>query len=152
MEDEPLTKVLSEICRKDRRYQPGAYLFVLDALGFTAKVLNKPDTKGAERHITGAELLDGIRIYALQEFGPMAMTVFDSWGISETQDFGEIVFNLVDAGRLRKTDQDRREDFANGYDFSEAFARPFLPAGAEAGAYKSRRGKRERRARKERDK
>jgi uncharacterized repeat protein (TIGR04138 family) len=60
----------------------------------------------------------------------MALTVLNSWGVRNTGDFGEIVFNLVETGKLGKTDEDKKEDFTNGYDFHEVFARPFLPASA----------------------
>jgi uncharacterized repeat protein (TIGR04138 family) len=81
------------------------------------------------RHVSGQELLAGIREFALAEFGPMAKTVLNSWGITRTEDFGEIVFNMVEIGLLGRTDKDSREDFANGYDFEEAFRKPFLPSG-----------------------
>lgn len=58
----------------------------------------------------------------------MSLTVLKTWGITKTEDFGEIVFNLVESGQLGKTDRDRKEDFANGYDFQSAFAKPFQPA------------------------
>jgi uncharacterized repeat protein (TIGR04138 family) len=73
-------------------------------------------------------LLGGIREYALEQFGPMAYTVLDRWGIKKCEDFGDIVFLLVDYGVLGKTEHDRREDFAGGYDFKDAFVRPFEPS------------------------
>jgi len=120
-----------EIVRMDSRYDPQAYIFVREALDYTAKTLNKPD-KGPARHVTGGELLEGIRRYALRTYGPMARRVLAHWGINRTEDFGEIVFNLVEKGVLGKTENDRREDFADGYDFHEAFVRPFLPAATAA--------------------
>jgi len=120
-------QVIKEICRRDSRYHPRSYVFVLEALDYTGKKLNKHALEGAERHVSGGELLEGIRAYALEQFGPMALTVLDNWGVRTTEDFGEIVFNLVEAGKLRKTDQDNRKDFVHGYNFREAFTRPFLP-------------------------
>ncbi len=79
------------------------------------------------RHVSGPELLDGARRYALKEFGPMVITVFDSWGIRSCEDIGNMVFNLIGAGVFGKTDQDSIEDFKNVYDFEEAFVRPFAP-------------------------
>ena len=115
-----------EICKKDPRYHPDAYFFLVEALDVTVKDIrkNQPDHG---RHVTGKELLDGIKEYALEEFGPLAFTVFAEWGIHNTLDFGEIVFNLVESGRLGKTESDSREDFKNGYAFEEAFLRPFEP-------------------------
>lgn len=117
---------VSEIFKKDTRYQPDAYFFLVEALDATVKTIrkNQPDHG---RHVSGKELLEGIKEYALDEFGPLTHTVFAEWGIHNTQDFGEIVFNLVEAGRLGKTESDSREDFKNGYDFDEAFLMPFEP-------------------------
>jgi len=72
-------------------------------------------------------LLDGVRQYALKEFGPMVMTVFDSWGIRCSEDIGHMVFNLIGAGVFGKTEQDSIQDFKNVYDFEEAFVKPFAP-------------------------
>jgi uncharacterized repeat protein (TIGR04138 family) len=78
--------------------------------------------------VSGQELLNGIRDFALVQYGPMAITVLKEWGINSCQDFGEIVFNMIDIGWLAKTEQDSRADFQGGYDFYDAFRRPFLPA------------------------
>lgn len=126
-------EALSQIVAEDPRYDEHAYLFVREALDHTIQTLNKP-TEGPGRHVTGRELLDGIRDYALQEFGPMAPRVLSHWGIKECEDFGEMVFNLVNKGILGKTDKDSKTDFANGYDFHDAFVAPFLPAHKEASA------------------
>lgn len=111
---------------KDQRYAPDAYFFVREGLDFTAKMLSKPQ-EGPGRHIKGKELLEGLRRFTLQEFGPMSLRVLNTWGIKRTDDFGEIVFNLVESGKLGKTDEDKREDFAGGYDFTEVFVKPFKP-------------------------
>lgn len=121
--------VIQKICGEDNRYEFDAYFFVREALDVTSKMLEKP-REGPERHVGGRELLDGIRVHALQEFGPMARTVLESWGIRSTEDLGEIVFNMVENGILGKTENDTRTDFANGYDFFDAFAAPFLPESA----------------------
>lgn len=120
-------EVLEQILAKDQRYPRNAYLFVREALDHTQKIVGKQG-KGSLRHVTGQELLGGIRELALEQFGPMAMTVLEEWGIHSCQDFGEIVFNLVDHRVLARTEQDSRADFQNGYDFYEAFRKPFLPS------------------------
>jgi uncharacterized repeat protein (TIGR04138 family) len=120
-------EALEQILEEDRRYDAEAYLFVRDALDFCVKMLDKPP-QGPERHVTGAELLNGIRVYACREYGPMARRVLHSWGITRTQDFGHIVFNLIGKGIFGKTTQDKIEDFADGYDFNDAFVKPFRPA------------------------
>jgi uncharacterized repeat protein (TIGR04138 family) len=122
-------QAVQQILARDRRYQAEAYAFLREALDFTVRTLQKPQS-GPMRHVTGQELLQGIRTYALQEFGPIAATVLRTWGVRGTEDFGHIVFNMVESGVLGKTEQDRREDFANGYDFEEAFVKPFLPPAA----------------------
>ena len=97
-----------------------------DALDFTTKQQKK--IKGVSvRHVTGPELLDGVRRYALKEFGPMVITVFDNWGIRSCEDVGNIVFNLIGAGVFGKTEEDSIEDFKNVYDFEEVFVKPFAP-------------------------
>jgi uncharacterized repeat protein (TIGR04138 family) len=117
---------LELILAKDARYHRDAYFFLREALDFTQKAIIK-ENRGQLRHVTGQELLAGIREYALQQFGPMALTVLEEWGIKCCEDFGEIVFNMVDAGLLAKTEKDSRDDFHGGYDFDEAFRKPFLP-------------------------
>jgi len=123
-------EVLESVVDSDPRYQRDGYIFLRDALDFTTKQHKK--TKGERvRHVTGPELLDGVRQYALKEFGPMVMTVFDSWGIRSCEDIGHMVFNLIGAGVFGKTEQDSIEDFKNVYAFEEAFAKPFAPAKPE---------------------
>ena len=114
------------ILGSDTRYHRDAYGFMREALDFTQKLVGK-ENQGKIRHVTGGELLDGMRQYALQQFGPMTTTVFEEWGIRNCQDFGEIVFNMVENGLLAKTEKDSREDFQNGYDFTDAFRKPFWP-------------------------
>ena len=120
-------EALESVVVHDPRYQRDGYIFLRDALDFTTKQQKK--SKGVSvRHVSGPELLDGVRQYALKEFGPMVMTVFDSWGIRSCEDVGHMVFNLIGAGVFGKTEQDSIQDFKNVYDFEEAFVKPFAPA------------------------
>jgi uncharacterized repeat protein (TIGR04138 family) len=120
-------EALDSIVASDPRYQRDAYVFLRDSLDFTTKQQKK--VKGATvRHVTGPELLGGVRQYALKEFGPLVMTVFDNWGIHSCEDVGNMVFNLIGAGIFGKTEEDSIEDFKNVYDFEEAFVKPFAPA------------------------
>jgi uncharacterized repeat protein (TIGR04138 family) len=120
------SEALDSIVASDPRYHRDAYVFLRDALDFTTKRQKK--IKGTTvRHVAGPELLDGVRQYALKEFGPMVITVFDSWGIRSCEDIGHMVFNLIGAGIFGKTEEDSIEDFKNVYDFQEAFAKPFAP-------------------------
>ena len=140
-------QTIVQLCREDRRYKFDAYVFVFEALryghetlGFgkpqptektekasrrrskKAKAADAPPAEEppAERHLTGQELCEAIRRLALDQYGFMAKTVFHTWGVHSTSDFGEIVFNLIRIGEFSKTDQDRREDFNDVYDFDEA--------------------------------
>lgn len=114
------------ILAKDPRYAREAYGFVREALDYTQKIIGK-ENRGQVRHITGQELLDGIRQFALNQFGPMVVTVLEEWGVRNARDFGEIVFNMVEIELLAKTENDNRDDFNNGYDFTDAFHKPFWP-------------------------
>jgi uncharacterized repeat protein (TIGR04138 family) len=139
MQEVSFEQALEQIRARDPRYARDAYLFVREALDHTQKRALKSlresrgsrETKSAEelpvRHVSGEELLEGIRVYALDQFGPMVPTVFEEWGIHACADFGEIVFNMVEIGLLAKTEQDSRDDFKNGYTFDDAFRKPFLP-------------------------
>ena len=141
-------EALNLILKEYSRYPREAYVFLRLALNHTIKLMNKPD-HGPARHISGQELLDGIRQYALREFGPLARTVLATWSITRTEDFGEIVFNLVKHGVLGKTDQDKKEDFAQGYSFEAAFTAPFLPSSAKHSAIPVKRKRTVKKATKE---
>jgi len=110
-------KKIEELLEKDPSYKFEAYTFVLAALHDTVTGLKAP------RHITGQELALGIRKYALDQFGPMAMTVLHHWGVRKTLDFGRIVFALIDVKLLSKQPEDKLEDFDHVYDFAEAFGK-----------------------------
>jgi uncharacterized repeat protein (TIGR04138 family) len=125
---------LEELFRRDPRYACEAYEFVFLALAHTQKMLGRPASgleipvePGTEEecHVSGQQLLLGIRDLALREFGMMARTVFRLWGINRTDDFGEIVFNLVEAKLMSKTSQDNRLDFHDVYDLDEALERSY---------------------------
>ena len=126
MQEVSFEESLVRIQAKDPRYHREAYLFVRDGLDYTQKAIAK-DARGKVKHVTGQELIAGLRDYALQQFGPMAKTVLEDWGIQRCEDFGEIVFNMIEVSWLAKTSKDSRADFANGYDFDDAFRKPFLP-------------------------
>ena len=119
-------EALDSIVASDPRYQREAYIFLRDSLDFMTKQQKK--AKGTTvRHVSGPELLEGVRQYALKEFGPLVVTVFDNWGIRSCEDIGHMVFNLIGAGIFGKTDQDSIEDFKSVYSFDDAFVKPFAP-------------------------
>lgn len=125
MQQVDFSEQLEAIVRKDPRYAREAYLFLRDALDFTIKARRK--AKELDQHVTGQQLLDGIRQYALKQFGPMVPTVFEYWGVRRGEDFGAMVFNFISVGIFGKTDTDSIEDFKGGYSFHDAFVAPFLP-------------------------
>ncbi len=129
MQEDQFSEVVDLIRREDSRYGKKAYFFVRKALDFTISRAEEEEPERGTRHVRGPELLAGIRDYALEQFGPMALTLLEDWNIRNCRDFGEIVFQLVDYGVLGKTEDDSIEDFADGYDFEEAFLGPFLPSG-----------------------
>ena len=108
-------EVLNQLQERDPRFDTKAYFFVLAALHSVIHALDEP------RHISGGELADGVRRLALERFGPMARIVLEHWGICATEDVGGVVFALVEQGVLIKQDGDRPEDFADVFDFEEAF-------------------------------
>lgn len=130
MQDPDFAEIVTLICKEDPRFDRKAYDFVRLGLDHCVKELRKKDASRAERsrHVTGPELLDGIRTYALDQFGPLTKTVLNAWGVHHCHDFGDIVFNLIEYNVFSKTENDRREDFADIYDFDEAFVKPFQPA------------------------
>ena len=116
-------EALIQIVKDDPRYPPEAYEFVSKAVVFTMLSLSRD--KSPNHHISGQELLDGFRRYAIQEFGPMAGEIMKSWGFSNGSDIGNVVFNLVNRNLLGKTENDSLSDFKNGLDFERAFSEPF---------------------------
>lgn len=138
MSDSSFQQAVTEICVRDARYAAEGYYFLREALDATVKALKKP-AEGPERHVSGRELCEGFRDLALQEFGPLALTVLNTWGIQRTEDLGEIVFNLVETGKLGKTEKDDRKDFAGVYDFHDTFAKPYEAPSSASPSRRSRR-------------
>jgi len=141
---------LFQLLQRDRRYTLDAYLFVLEALSYAQETLGlgeeppeeelepaaseeardrrtrsrtKRERRRVERHVSGRQLCEAARLYGQQQYGFLAPTVLSAWGIRRTADIGEIVFNMIDIGQMRKTRSDKREDFHDVYDFDDAFGR-----------------------------
>jgi len=129
MSDLDFNEIVNLICKEDARYDRKAYSFIREGLDYAVKELKKKNTERSKQslHITGSELLTGIRVYALDQFGPLTITVLNSWGVRRCGDMGEIVFNLIEYNVFSKTENDRREDFGEIYTFEDAFVKPFLP-------------------------
>ncbi len=129
MQDVEFNEVIELICKEDGRYDRKAYTFIRQGLDQTVKEIRKKDAEKAQRsrHVSGPELLEGLRAYALDQYGPLTKTVLNSWGVKRCEDFGDLVFNLIEYNVFSKTENDKREDFASIYTFDEAFVKPFLP-------------------------
>lgn len=122
-----LEQAIKNIYRKDSRYEPSAYLLTKEALDFTVQ-RHAATNKDKNNHIAGSEFVIGFRDYVLEKYGPMSATLLDCWGLHQCSDIGEIVFNLIDEGVFGKQESDNKKDFAELYDFKEAFRAPFRPA------------------------
>ena len=136
-------RALIELLREDSRYTFDAYLFVRDGLSYAQEVLqlgseqlsdpaaesglssSERESSQVERHLTGQQLCQAIRQYAVEQYGYMAKVVLNSWGVCSTSDFGEIVYSMIRIGLMKKSETDRREDFDNVYDFDESFQQKF---------------------------
>ena len=127
---------IAQLLQEDRRYPFEAYVFIFEALRYAQNELGmgaegpsepvaEPEPEAVEHHVSGQQLCEAIRRYALEQYGYMAKTVLNRWGIHGTSDFGEIVFNLIRVGQMRKTPSDARVDFDNIYDFDTAFKQDF---------------------------
>ena len=129
-----------QLLRDDPRYKIDAYQFVREALTYAQDVmalgaeqptdlttdeLDDETQPRVEAHLTGQQLCEAIRMYALEQYGLMAKTVLNSWGLHETGDFGDIVYNLIEIGLMKKSKEDRREDFDNVYDFDAGLTTSF---------------------------
>ncbi len=115
IENNEIIQKLKKLSDLYPEYKIEGYSFLLTALNFTVSKLSKP------RHVSGQELLEGIRLFALDQFGPLAKTVLNHWGIYKTIDFGNMVFALIEVDLMRKNDDDSIEDFRDGFEFETAF-------------------------------
>ena len=115
MDTDSFQEVIDLIYQKDSRYKIDAYSFIMEALAYTQKKFRSP------KHVTGDELLEGVKELLLHKFGSMTIRVLEHWGINQTEDFGNIVFNLVENRVLSKTEDDTLEHFRNRYNFQEVF-------------------------------
>jgi uncharacterized repeat protein (TIGR04138 family) len=113
--DPELIRVIEQLADRQGKFRPEAYFFLLRALEYTRRRLQRSG------HVSGRELAECARDLALEDFGPMALEVVGHWGLTATIDFGRIVYDLIEADLLRKTDEDSLEDFVGVYDFREAF-------------------------------
>lgn len=134
---------LHRLLKKDPRFPLDAYVFVREALTYASDELNLGSARFAapldddgddedgdeptpeERHLTGQELCEAIRQYAIEQFGYMARVVLGNWGISQTSHFGDIVYNMIDVGLMKKSPDDCRSHFEDVYDFDDVFDKQY---------------------------
>lgn len=104
-------------------YPPEAFVFVQQGLRHTIEKIRRQDSSVPRegRHVSGQELCLGLRDFAILQFGRLARAVLERWRIHRTEDFGRIVFAMVDGGLMRKTDDDSIDDFKGVYEFDEVF-------------------------------
>lgn len=129
MTEQQQREIIRGIIKQDPRYQEEAYTFVREGLDYTVREL-KDLTQEENHHVRGWELSKGIRDYAIREYGPVSLRVLRHWGIQRSEDIGEIVYNMIEAQLLGKTEEDEKQDFQDVFDFDEAFRKPFLPSGS----------------------
>lgn len=119
---------LRKLAREDGRYSLEAFVFLFEGLDEAVEVTGRKEQEGSARHVSGRELLEGMRQHATELFGPLAAHVWRSWGIKSTLDWGHIVFILVEAKVLNREERDTLEDFRDGFDFDAAFVGDYEPA------------------------
>ncbi len=129
------TRILLQLVKSDPRFKLDAYIFVRDGLAYAQEVLDtnrdqgedRPDVEEeqVDRHLTGRQLCEALRLYALDQYGYMAMTVLNNWGLETTGHFGDVVYNMIEHELMKKSESDRREDFDDVYDFKEALQQQF---------------------------
>ena len=129
------------ILKRDSRFDPHAYFFLKDALDFTLKRMTEGKSDKSP-HVSGPQLLEGYRDLALEQFGPMASTLMQEWGIRKCQDVGDMVFQLIEEQVFGKQETDRKEDFSEIFDFEDSLITPFLPLSRRLSARKAVRTQR----------
>lgn len=117
---------LFEVATKDGRFSVEAYRFLFEALEDAVQLAGKQGAEGLERHVTGQEVLTGMRVFAERVFGPLSAEVWRSWGVHSSLDWGRIVFLLVDAGLLARREEDSIDDFRKGFDFDRVFVEEYV--------------------------
>ncbi len=125
---------LHQLVARDKRYPIEAYMFVRDALAFAADSMELSNQyhhdsqlmeSAEEHHLTGQELCESIREFAINQFGYMARIVLKNWGVDSTSCFGDLVYNMIDIGLMKKSSQDRRSHFDEVYEFEDVFDERF---------------------------
>lgn len=123
-----MTDSVRKLALNDGRYAPEAFQFLYESLDTAVQLAGRGDAQGTDRHVSGQELLLGLRAHARDVFGPLAAPVWRAWGVHEALDWGRIVFLLVDAGLLNRQESDTIDDFRQGFDFDTYFVGEYKPS------------------------
>lgn len=119
--------VHSQAVALEAKYHHDAYRFIYEALHHTQQKLDRASANSEEdAHITGQELMRGVRELAIRRYGLLTKNVFAHWGVRSTGDFGRMVFEMIERGEMRKTDRDQLSDFFDVYDFDDAFGHDYV--------------------------
>ncbi|MEM9825599.1 MAG: Minf_1886 family protein [Planctomycetota bacterium] len=126
-------QAMRKLLKEDDRYKIEAYQFIREALqyanensiGFAETKSHDDGGETATRHVSGQQLCQACREYAVEQYGFLAKMVLGSWGIRSTSDLGDLVYNLIKIGQMRKSENDRREDFNDVFEFDSAFEPQF---------------------------
>jgi uncharacterized repeat protein (TIGR04138 family) len=130
-------RAIADLLERDPRFKLEAYQFIREALAYAHDVLRLHESgeigasAGHPRHITGQQLCEACRLYAIEQYGYLAKLVLNSWGLYETSDFGEIVYNLIEIEQMRKSENDQKEDFENAFSFEDGFEPQFVVVASE---------------------
>lgn len=119
---------VKRIAGRSGPYRADGYHFLREALDYTVTTLRKEELP-EHRHVSGEELLGGLVEYALKEFGPMAVSVLDSWGIRSGDDIGKMVFQLIEEGAFGRSEDDSPSDFSGVLDLRTELLAPYRPTG-----------------------
>lgn len=127
MLDSQFKNLIEEITQRDSRYPKEAYDFLRDSLDVAQSLVHENDDERI-KHVDASQLLEGVRVHAIERYGPMAGFILNEWGIFTSMDIGNLVFNLIEIGLFSKKESDSIEDFENGFSFFDAFIKPYTPS------------------------
>lgn len=133
-------EIVMRIYDADGRYDPEAYYYLRDVIDRTTQKLGRSGPKASDHHVTGQELSQGFQECLLEDFGPMAATLAESWGVVESADIGSLVYNLIEGGAFSKSPQDKKSDFDGLFNLIQQLEAPYRPKDVEG--FKKARKKR----------
>ena len=127
MNPESYDDIVTRIYEADNRFDPEAYYYLRDVIDRTTQKLERSGPTSKDRHVSGQELSEGFRDCMLEDFGPMAATLAEEWGIGQSEDIGSMVYNLIEAGAFGKSSKDKKSDFNGVFNLLEVLETPYRP-------------------------